>query len=94
MRHTLEDIIINYSHGDTELLSYDIDKDHFMELLKKYLNDKNSSTLRQEIMCQVAGVKPNPNKLGFDGEGTVDEMKPKNVETLNPKSKKLSGVVR
>lgn len=91
MRHTLEEIIINYSHGDINLLSVEIDKNHFMDLLKKYLNDKNSSTLRQDIMCEVAGVKPNPEKLGYDGEGSVDEMKPKNFDTNNPKSKKLDG---
>jgi hypothetical protein len=91
MRKTLEEIIINYSHGDINLLSVEIDKNHFMDLLKKYLNDKNSSTLRQDIMCMVAGVKPNTEKLGYDGEGSVDEMKPKNFDTNNPKSKKLDG---
>ena len=91
MRNTLEEIVLKYSHGDTELTSVEVDKDHFKELLIKYLNDKNSSTLRQDIMCEVAGVKSNPNKLGYDGKDTTDEMKPNNVDTTNPKSKKLSG---
>jgi hypothetical protein len=91
MRNTLEEIVLKYSHGDTELESVKIDEEHFKELLIKYLNDKNSSTLRQDVMCEVAGVKSNPNKLGYDGEDTTDEMKPKNVRTTNPKLKKLDG---
>jgi len=65
----------------------------FWELLSLYLNDKNSSTLRQIITCEVIGIKSNENKLGYDGEGTNDEVKPKNVNS-NFKGKKkvvLSG---
>jgi hypothetical protein len=91
MRSTLEDIIVKYSHNDSEFSSLKIDEGHFMELLKKYLNDKNSSTLRQDIMCVVAGLVSNTNKLGYDGEGSADEMKPKNVDISNPKSKRLDG---
>ena len=91
MRSTLEDIIVKYSHSDSEFSSLKIDEGHFMELLKKYLNDKNSSTLRQDIMCVVAGLVSNPKKLGYDGESSTDEMKPKNVDTTNPKSKRLDG---
>jgi hypothetical protein len=91
MKNTLEEIVIKYSHGDVNLSSVEIDKSHFMDLLKKYLNDKNSSTLRQDIMCEVAGVKPSNEKLGYDGQNSVDEMKPKNFDTNNPKSKKLDG---
>jgi hypothetical protein len=92
MRNTLEDIIVKYSHNDAEFSSLNIDKGHFIELLKKYLNDKNSSTLRQDIMCEVAGLTPNTKKLGYDGENSVDEMKPKNIDTNNPKAKKLDGL--
>ena len=91
MRSKLEDIIVKYSHSDSEFSSLKIDEGHFMELLKKYLNDKNSSTLRQDIMCVVAGLISNPKKLGYDGESSTDEMKPKNVDTTNPKFKRLDG---
>jgi hypothetical protein len=91
MRNTLEDIIVKYSHNDSEFSSLKIDEDHFIELLKKYLNDKNSSTLRQDIMCEVAGLTPSTKKLGYDSENSVDEMKPKNIDTNNPKAKKLDG---
>jgi hypothetical protein len=91
MRNRLEDIIVKYSHNDTEFTSLEIDEGHFMELLKKYLNDKNSSTLRQDIMCEVAGLIPNSDKLGYDAEDSVSEMKPKNIDTTNPKAKKLDG---
>jgi hypothetical protein len=53
----------------------------FWELLSLYLNDKNSSTLRQIITCEIIGVKSNQNKLGYDGEKTNDEVKPKNVNS-------------
>jgi hypothetical protein len=91
MEKTVNEIVSEYSNGNVELDGIEIKKSHFIELLTKYLNDKNSSTLRQDIMCEVAGVKSNPNKLGYDGDGTADEMKPKNVDTTNPKSKKLDG---
>ena len=74
MRNRLEDIIVKYSHNDTEFTSLEIDEGHFMELLKKYLNDKNSSTLRQDIMCEVAGLIPNSDKLGYDAEDSVSEI--------------------
>ena len=92
MRSTLEDIIVKYSHGDSDFSSIKIDELHFMELLDKYLNDKNSSTLRQDVMCSVAGLVSSTEKLGYDGVGGANEMKPKNVQTTNPKAKKLDGV--
>jgi hypothetical protein len=60
-------------------------------LISKYFNDKNSSTLREEVMCYITGNEPNDNKLGYDGKNTNDENKPKNYDTTNPKSKKLNG---
>ena len=91
MKTTLAQLITEFSMGNTTLEGFDVPKELFIELLGKYFNDKNSSTLREEVMCYVSGNKPNPNKLGYDGEGSVDENKPKNYDTTNPKSKKLSG---
>jgi hypothetical protein len=42
-------------------------------------------------MCEVAGLIPNSDKLGYDAEDSVSEMKPKNIDTTNPKAKKLDG---
>jgi hypothetical protein len=91
METTLRQLITEYSMGNTELDGFEIPKELFIELLSKYFNDKNSSTLREEVMCQVSGIESNPNKLGYDGKETNDENKPKNFDTKNPKSKKLNG---
>ena len=91
MKITLAQVITEYSMGNTALDGFDIPKELFIQLLGKYFNDKNSSTLREEVMCYISGNNPNPNKLGYDGEGSADENKPKNYDTTNPKSKKLSG---
>jgi len=91
METTLGQIISEYSMGNTQLEGFEISKEHFIELLSKYFNDKNSSTLREEMMCYISGIESNPNKLGYDGKTTNDENKPKNFDTSNPKAKKLNG---
>jgi hypothetical protein len=91
MEITLKQLITEYSMGNTELEGFSVSKKNFIELLSKYFNDKNSSTLREEVMCYVSGIESNPNKLGYDGKETNDENKPKNFDTNNPKSKKLDG---
>ena len=88
---SLELLLGEYTKGNTTLEGHDVPKEVFLELLKKYINDKNSSTLREEIMCRMANLTPNENKLGFDSVGSYDEMKPKNHDTTNPRSKKLNG---
>lgn len=88
---TLGQLITEYSLGNTNLDGLEVSKQHFIELLSKYFNDKNSSTLREETMCYISGIESNPNKLGYDGKTTKDENKPKNFDTSNPKSKKLNG---
>jgi len=62
-----------------------------IDLLKMYFNDKNSSTMRERVMCHMLGIESNDNKLGYDGNDGAKEMKPKNHDTTNPKSKKLNG---
>lgn len=88
---SLELLLGEYTKGNTTLEGYDVPKEVFLELLQKYINDKNSSTLREEIMCRIANLTPNGDKLGFDSLDTNDEMKPKNYDTNNPRAKKLSG---
>lgn len=91
METTLRQLITEYSMGNTKLEGFETTKNLFIELLTKYFNDKNSSTLREEVMCYASGIESNPNKLGYDGKETNDENKPKNFDTKNPKSKKLDG---
>lgn len=87
---SLNEIITNFSIGKISkeeiIQEYD---EKFFELLMRYLNDKNSSTLRQIITCEVIGIKSNENKLGYDGDGTNDEVKPKNVNSNFKKGKKV-----
>lgn len=51
------------------------------ELLSVYVNDKNSSFLREMITCSVAGYSHSTDKLGYDGYfGDIPcEVKPQNV---------------
>lgn len=60
-------------------------------LVEMYMNDKNSSTPRQLVMCEMAGVETNPNKLGFDGLNSVIEMKPKNILSNGESKLSLQG---
>lgn len=62
-----------------------------LELLRLYANDKNSSTLREWVVLQVAGCQQQPGKIGYNGYlGPVPyEVKPRNV--LSGENKKLNG---
>lgn len=54
----------------------------FEELYEIYINDSNSSTLREHITAEVAGCDPIPGKLGRDAKHKLTleekEVKPKN----------------
>ena len=53
----------------------------FEELYREYMNDSNSSSLREQITAAVAGCKSIPGKLGRDAidiDGNEKEVKPKN----------------
>ena len=53
----------------------------FEELYREYMNDSNSSSLREQITAAVAGCKTIPGKLGRDAidiDGREKEIKPKN----------------
>jgi hypothetical protein len=63
--------------------------EYYSELLDSYLNDLNSSRLRQDITCHVLGLKVNNNKLGYDSDGSNDEVKPKNISSKSVKKNKL-----
>jgi len=63
----------------------------FTDMLKAYMNDKNSSTLREKITLKIAGYESTDKKLGYDGfkkyngKTIFSEVKPKNVYTENNK---------
>ncbi len=73
-----------------------------LDLLTKYYNDLNSSTMRELVVAVVAGYEPSSEKLGYNGfrhntlTGKTEhcEIKPRNFRTdstaKNPK--KLNGV--
>jgi hypothetical protein len=64
------------------------------EIIEQYANDKNSSTLREQITVSLAGYDINAEKkLGYNGrrDDTVAEAKPVNVRSDDPKKKKLNG---
>lgn len=69
----------------------------FTDLLTNYINDKNSSSLREFVTVSIAGYKHNPNKLGYNGfkhdsgiSGTpiACEAKPKNIRSVDYDLKK------
>lgn len=84
------DIITNYCTGTiTKKELTDMNGYHYVELLDSYLNDLNSSRLRQDITCNVIGLKVNDKKLGYDSADSSDEVKPKNISSTSIKKTKL-----
>jgi hypothetical protein len=83
-------LITEYSKGtlSKEVLS-ESKGDYYCDLLDSYLTDLNSSRLRQDITCNILGLKTNNNKLGYDSDESNDEIKPKNVSSINSKKTKL-----
>jgi hypothetical protein len=82
------------SHKDLNELLINKSKDNliavFTDLLTAYINDKNSSSLREFITVSIAGYEHNPNKLGYNGykhnssiggKPVSCEAKPKNIQT-------------
>ena len=66
----------------------------FAELLTRYANDVNSSSLRELITILKAGYEPQPpgTKLGYNGvtsQGNPCEVKPVNIRSGS--SNKLNG---
>ncbi len=69
----------------------------FTDLLTFYMNDKNSSKLRELITAVISGYEFSTEKLGYNGYKTVApdgvkvfcEIKPKNIDNCN--KKKLNG---
>ena len=93
MNDTLARILKTYStqpHQEYASQIHSLSKDTvialFTDLLTTYINDKNSSTLREFITVALAGYEHNANKIGFNGfkhtttgKSIACEAKPKNV---------------
>jgi len=92
---TTEELISVYTNGNDKLEGYEIVRENLLDILRMYLNDKNSSTLRELTMCKISDVEPSLKKLGYDGFGKIDrephENKPQSYDTKNIKAKKLTG---
>ena len=83
------DLITEYSKGTLSKASL-IKKrgKHYTNLVDIYLNDLNSSKLRQDVVCNILGMKISNNKLGYDSEGSNDEVKPKNISSTSKNKSK------
>lgn len=85
-------LITEYSKGTLNRESFPLNEsDNYWDLLVSYLTDKNSSTLREYITCNVLGLNISSKKRGYDSEGSSDEVKPKNVDSSNNKTLNCTG---
>lgn len=98
MNQELANIIKIYSTGThKELSNYLLDKSKdtiiatLIDLLTMYINDKNSSTIREFITVSLAGYTHKEGKIGYNGfrqsayvPGKTEkcEAKPKNIDTI------------
>ena len=97
MNQDLVQIVTYYAtkpHEELNELLLSKSKDNLIsiltDLLTAYINDKNSSSLREFITVSIAGYQHNSNKLGYNGfkqNSTISgkpiacEAKPKNIQT-------------
>lgn len=106
MNKELAEILKLYSAGThEELSSYLIGKSKdtligiLVDLITMYINDKNSSTVREFITVTLAGYNHKEKKIGyngfkqdtFSGKTIKCEAKPKNVDTNSESIDKLKG---
>jgi hypothetical protein len=90
MKEDLTNLIVLYSKGElSKETIIETHGDMFMSLLESYINDSNSSTLRETITCKMVGLETTGKKLGYDSKLTNEEVKPKNVKIGG--KKKLDG---
>ena len=87
MNKTLQEIIKIYStksHIDFSNYLLNLSKDTlisiFSDLLTIYINDKNSSTIREFLTVELAGYKHNTKKIGFNGFKQISIDKAINCE--------------
>lgn len=104
MNQDLAQIVVYYAtkpHRELNDLLLSKSKDNLIstltDLLTAYINDKNSSSLREYVTVAIAGYQHNPNKLGYNGykqntaiggKSISGEAKPKNITTEGYDQKK------
>jgi hypothetical protein len=104
MNQDLAQIVVYYAtkpHAELHELLLSKSKDNLIstltDLLTAYMNDKNSSSLREYVTVAIAGYQHNPNKLGYNGykqntaiggKSISCEAKPKNIQTEGYDQKK------
>lgn len=104
MNNDLAEVIKTYatkSHRELTELLLDKSKDQlialFNDLLTTYINDRNSSTIREFITVSLAGYSHQDTKIGYNGfkQSTViggktiaAEAKPQNINTEDNKKRK------
>ena len=104
MNQDLSQIVVCYAtrpHKELSELLLSKSKDNLIsiltDLLTAYINDKNSSSLREYVTVLIAQYQHNPNKLGYNGykqSSTIGgksiscEAKPKNIQTEGYELKK------
>lgn len=97
MNQDLAQIVTYYAtkpHKELAELLLNKSKDNLIaclnDLLTAYINDKNSSSLREFVTVSIAGYEHNANKLGYNGykhnssiggKSVNCEAKPKNIQT-------------
>lgn len=111
MNQDLAQIVTYYAtkpHEELSKLLLNKSKDNLIaslnDLLTAYMNDKNSSSLREFVTVSISGYEHNANKLGYNGykhntdiggEPVNCEAKPKNIQTegydLRKSKPKLNG---
>ena len=104
MNQDLSQIVTYYAtkpHKELAELLLNKSKDNLIaclnDLLTAYINDKNSSSLREFVTVSIAGYEHNANKLGYNGykhnsaiggKPLNCEAKPKNIQTEGYDDKK------
>ncbi len=104
MNNELYEVIKAYatkSHKELSFLLLDKSKDQlialFNSLITIYINDKNSSLLREYITVSLAGYTPTSTKIGYNGfkqstriggELISCEVKPQNLNTEDNSKRK------
>lgn len=97
MNKDLAEIVTHYStkpHSELSALLINKSKDNLIsmltDLLTAYINDRNSSTLREFVTVSIAGYEHQDAKLGYNGfkhnssiggKPIACEAKPKNIQT-------------
>lgn len=104
MNQDLAQIVIYYAtrpHRELHELLLSKSKDNLIstltDLLTAYINDKNSSSLREFVTVSIGGYQHNTSKLGYNGykqnsdiggKSISCEAKPKNIQTEGYDQKK------